>query len=56
MSILKDRIRPLDPSSLGKFLGPAPESKGDEGRVEPLATEPTAPLGPTSEHGLGTTR
>ena len=41
MSILKDRIRPLDPSSLQKFLGPDPKGEGDGGSDEPLATPPT---------------
>jgi hypothetical protein len=43
MSILKDRIRPLDPSSLQKFLGPDPEAEGEGGSIEPLAT-PSTPL------------
>ena len=30
MSILRDRIRPLDPSSLQEFLGPEAETEGDE--------------------------
>jgi hypothetical protein len=48
MSILKDRIRPLDPSSLQKFLGPDPQGEGEEGSVEPLATPPSTLLGTTS--------
>jgi hypothetical protein len=41
MSILDDRIRPLDPSSLQKFLGSDPEGESEPGSVEPLATPPT---------------
>jgi hypothetical protein len=33
MSILKDRIRPLDPSSLQEFL--APDREAEAGRVNP---------------------
>jgi hypothetical protein len=48
MSILKDRIRPLDPSSLQKFLGPEDEAAREEGSPESLATPPSTPPGKTS--------
>lgn len=61
MSILKDRIRPLDPSSLQKFLEPDGGAETEVRRPEPLATaqisiaendpashRPDLPLGETS--------
>jgi hypothetical protein len=48
MSILKDRIRPLDPSSLQEFLGPEHEAARQGGSPEPLAIPPSTPLGKTS--------
>jgi hypothetical protein len=61
MSILKDRIRPLDPSSLQKFLEPDGGAETEVRTAEPLATaqittaendrashRPDLPLGETS--------
>ncbi len=48
MSILKDRIRPLDPSSLQEFLEPDREAEAEGGSPEPIATPPHVPLGKTS--------
>jgi len=46
MSILKDRIRPLDPSSLQKFLRFEAEGEGDS--PEPLGMPPSTPPATTS--------
>jgi hypothetical protein len=48
MSILKDRIRPLDPSSLQEFLEPDQEAKADGRSPEPVGNPPSTPLGKTS--------
>ena len=48
MSILKDRIRPLDPSSLQRFLAPEGDAEAEAESPEPLATPRSAPLGKTS--------
>ena len=47
MSILKDRIRPLDPSSLQEFLEPDQEAEAEGGSPEPVATPPSTPLAST---------
>jgi hypothetical protein len=68
MSILRDRIRPLDPSSLQKFLGQEAQGEGEGDTQEPLATSLSTPLqardtatgvspDPSNDVvGLGTTR
>jgi hypothetical protein len=47
MSILKDRIRPLDPSSLQEFLDPDREAEAEGRGPEPVAIPPATPLART---------